>query len=657
MKKIVLFLFIVSLAGCGGVSLINRGTEDLYTKEFVAKIERAKGVYSQGNSEQALSQLDLIKDEMLLPTERAMKRNLMGVIHFSKGDFEQAIFQFNMGLSSSSLDQKLTAQIYLNLASSYFKLGDTENTFSTLLLCDFKRLKGKEYKNYHKLRISVAKELGKTSVVTESLMWLLSDKADLLSLKSSTEFSELVAQYFAMDQSERLRLVKDFPSENVLIAGYLTYLEVEQLHTMAKRDQAEDLLDWIEDQYDSNQELMNLVSNFKSRLQNYSALNQFSIGVVLPLSGKKSVFGKRALAGIDHAVRTYNTINANTEGFVPIQLHIADSEGSAIVGKNLVTDLVENKNVAMIVGGLFSKEAKAEYKVSQRLGTFFISLSQIYSDKMKKDHLLVEIPGSVESQVAVLFSDDFLNTFGKNGAIIYPSSERGYAYMDEFWRKASQKGVEVKNIHSYDKSSTDHRDTVKKLLGLKFKRERQEELDILKELHKLEGATSIRRIQTLKPEIDFDWTFIPSFPKEALQLIPSFGYFDAFNIPLVGDPSWRSNAVSRESFKLGRLYFVDSDVPRSQSDFSKSYMTRYGKKPRLIEVLGYEAFEVANNILRTGNYESRSALEGSLKSLPNLRGLTGTWSLEDNVWIKSMNTMSLYRGKTSKMKMKEVKAE
>ncbi|WP_034721271.1 ABC transporter substrate-binding protein [Bacteriovorax sp. DB6_IX] len=657
MKRIVLFLFLLGLVGCGGVSLISRGTEDLYTKEFIAKIERAKGVFSQGNAEQALADLNLIKEDLLLPSERAMKRNLMGVIHFGKGEFEQAIFQFNTALTSSSLDQKLTAQIYLNLASSYFKLGDVDNTLSTLMLCDFKNLKGKEFQNYHKLRISVSKELGKKRIVTESLMWLMSEKKDLVSLKSAPEFSELVAQYFAMNQSERLRMVKDFGADNKLVSGYLTYLEVEQLHTLAKREDAEDLLEWIEDQYDDNQELMNLVVNFKSRLKNYSALNQFSIGVILPLSGKKAVFGRRALAGIDHAVRRYNSVNQNAEGFVPIQLHIADSEGSAIVGKNLVTDLIENKNVALIVGGLFSTEALAEYEVSKRLGTFFISLSQIYADKGIKDHLLVEIPGSVESQVSVLFSEDFLNTFGRNGAIIYPSSDRGIAYMDEFWRKANEKGVEVQNIYSYDRSSTDHRDTVKRLLGLKFTRERQEELEILKELHELEGATSIRRIQTLKPEIDFDWTFIPSFPSEALQLIPSFGYFDAFDIPLIGDPSWRSQIISKESFKLGRLYFVDSDVPKHESDFSNSYEARYGNKPRLIEILGYEAFEVANNILRNGQYESRAALEGSLRSLANLRGLTGSWRLDDNVWIKSMNTMSLYRGKTSKMRMKEVKAE
>lgn len=657
MKRLLLFLSLLALFGCGGVSLINRGTEDLYTKEFIAKIERAKGVYSQGNSKEAIRLLNQIKEEMILPSERSMKRNLLGVIHFSKGEYEQAIFQFNLGLSSSSLDQKLTAQIHLNLASSYFKLNDIDNTLSTLLLCDFKRLKGKEFTNFHKLRINVSKELGKKRIVVESLMWLLSDKSDLLSLKSAPEFSELVAQYFSLDQSERLRMVKDFNSDNILISGYLTYLEVEQLHAMAKREDALELAEWIEDRYEDNSELMGIVLNFKARLQNYSALNQFSIGIVLPLSGKKSVFGQRALAGIDHAVRTYNSKNQGKDNFTPIQLHVADSKGSAIVGKKKVVDLIENKNVAILVGGLFSNEASAEYEIAKRFGTFFISLSQIYSDKGKKDHLLVEIPGSVESQVAVLFSDKFLNTFGNNGAIIYPTTDRGQAYVDEFWRIANLKGVKVSNIHSYEKTNTDHRETVQRLLGLRFKRERQEELDILKELHELEGATSIRRIQTLKPEIDFDWTFMPSFPSEALQLIPSFGYYDAFNIPLIGDPSWRSNTVSRESFKLGRLYFVDSDVPKGESEFSKSFTMRYKKRPRLIEILGYEAFEVANNILRMGKYESRSALESSLKSLESLKGLTGNWTLSDNVWLKSMNTMSLYRGKTTRMKMSEIKAE
>ena len=105
----------------------------------------------------------------------------------------------------------------------------------------------------------------------------------------------------------------------------------------------------------------------------------------------------------------------------------------------------------------------------------------------------------------------------------------------------------------------------------------------------------------------------------------------------------------RESHKLGRLYFVDSDVPKNESLFVDSFRARYGKKPGLIEILGYEAFEVANNILRTDKFETRAELERTLKDAQVLEGLTGSWKLEDNVWIKSMSMMSLYRGKTSKV--------
>lgn len=661
MKKLILFVSLLALIGCGGVSLISRGTEDLYTPEFTLKIERAKGIYAAGNPDKALAQLNLIKDESLLPSERAMKRNLLGVIQFSGENFEQAIYEFNLALSTSSLDRKLTAQIQLNLGSSYYKLGDIDKTMATLLLCDFKQLTGKDFENYHKLRYSIGRNLDQKKISVESLMWLLVDKKNLTDLKASKEYNELVAQYFALGQYERLRIVKDFSGSNSLISGYMTYLEVEQLFTQAKREEAIELVDWIEDKYEDNSELMELVLNFKSRMQNYASLNQFSIGVLLPLSGKKSVFGKRALAGIDHAIRSYNNKNRNTEGFVPIKLHVADTQGSNVVGKRRVKELIESNNVSLLIGGLFSSEAYAEYEASKQFGTFFISLSQIYTDKVTKDHLLVEIPGSVESQLSILFSEKFLSTFGRDGAIIYPNSPRGQAYVEEFWRRAQVSDAKVTNVHMYDRKKTDHRETIQKLLGLKFKRERLEELKIIKELHELEGNTSIRRIQDLKPEIDFDWAFVPSFPNEALQLIPSFSYYDAFDIPIIGDPSWRSKAIMRESHKLGRLYFVDSDVPKNESEFVFSYKQRYGSKPGLIEILGYEAFEVANNILRTGQYESREALEDSLKDAKSLTGLTGSWKLEDNIWIKTMNMMSLFRGKTAKMKLEieqeEVKAE
>lgn len=657
MKKCFLYLLLLCVFGCGGISLIETGTEGLYSPEFISKIDQAKGAYSAGKKEVALGQLELIKDESLLPSERAMKKNLIGVINFSSGNYEQAIYQFNLALTTSTLDRKLSAQIHLNLASSYFKLGDIDNTLSTLMLCDFKLLEGREFQNFHKLRFNVAKELNKTNVAIESLYWMLSANNDLVSLRSSSEFSEFTTLYFSLDQSERIRLLKDFTEEKNTFNGYVTYLEVEHLYSQGKRDDAKELAEWIEDNYEEIIDVKTLADSFLQRLKNYASITSNSIGVILPLSGDKKGFGERALAGIDHAVRRYNEIHANESEFKPIVILVRDSEGSNIVGKTRVRELIEGHNVSLIIGGLFSSEALSEYEESKFFGTLFISLSQIHTEKSFKNHLLIEVPGSVESQIAILFDEKYLTTFGRRAAIIYPDTDRGQAIVEEFWRKATDAGVFVVGAHSFNKDNTDQRDTVQKLLGLKFKRERKEELEILKELHELEGATSIRRIQTLKPEIDFDWVFIPSTPSEAVQIIPSFGYFDAFNVPLVGDPSWRSSTIIKESQNLGKLFFLDSNVPKDESEFTSSFESRYNMKPKLIEIVGYEAFEIGRAILAGSDYKSRSDMEMKLLGFKTISGITGDWELIDSVWIKRMNLMSLYRGKTNLVRLDEVKAE
>ena len=206
-------------------------------------------------------------------------------------------------------------------------------------------------------------------------------------------------------------------------------------------------------------------------------------------------------------------------------------------------------------------------------------------------------------------------------------------------------------MSSYDKSKTDHTDTIGKILGLKFKRERQEELELLREVHKLEGKTSIRRIQTLKPEIDFDWIFIPSIPNEAQQIIPTFSYYDAFNLPIVGPPSWRSRSLMRQSRKYGKLYFIASKIPNLSSDFANEYESVYGKNPNLIEVLGIDAVTVIGKVFSLGNYQERSELDKALGSADFLDGISGSWIKEDGLWFKTMQVMTLHRGRTNKLDM------
>jgi len=649
MRRILglLSLTLLLLLSSCGVTMIKTGSRsDLYTETFITKLDSIKAKYRQGEGDVALKSLMEMPEEGLLPSEKAMRRNLIGVILFSKEDYEKAIFNFDLALSSSRLDEALTAQIHLNLASSYYKLGYMQKAFASAKLSDYTKLTKPEAKKHHKLTYKLAKELERDNDVIESLLLYLSDKRGISDLKNDPMYEHLLSGFVKMKSRDKVQLLERFEDSKSFVVGYLAYLEAEKIYYDGQKESAKDYLEWIKKRFEGTDELIALVDNFYFRVENFAKMNQRSIGVILPLSGERKDYGERALLGIDTGL---SEINGKLPEGEKITLHIMDSEGSGAVGAYRVKDLIEKHSVGAIIGGLFSTEATKEYQEARKNGVLFVSLAQIFLPKEEKDHLLLEIPGSIESQVARVFSSEMLQVFGKNAAILYPQSQRGEAYVSEFWRRAQQSGVSITGIGHYDKNQTDYRDPVRSLLGLQNTRARKEELDLLNEIHSLEDRRTIRRIQTLKPILDFDWIFIPAYPKEALQIIPSFTYFDAFNLKMLGGPSWRSRMLSRHSSKLGKLFFVGDDVRPVSKNFIQQFTAKYKARPRLIEIRAYDSISILQDVFADKKFETRDELDIHLRSQTEITGLTGSWHLDDSIWIKKMSSLMLKRGKISNL--------
>ena len=127
-----------------------------------------------------------------------------------------------------------------------------------------------------------------------------------------------------------------------------------------------------------------------------------------------------------------------------------------------------------------------------------------------------------------------------------------------------------------------------RILGLKYSRFRQEEFDFMKEIFDLKKSR-IRRVQILPPIMNFDWVYLPTYPQEAIQIIPSFAYYDVHEVRFIGTPSWRSRILNK--VQSGHVHFIGDGVDGIGEDILNDFVNQYKIQPRLIEI---NAFEAAN---------------------------------------------------------------
>lgn len=620
--------------------------EDIYSKDFLQQMDKIQAIYKKGNKDTALAELEKLNDSSLSKAELGKKLNFLGIISFSEGDFSQASEYFFRAKDFIRLDEVLAGQTRLNLASAYYKMDKYEKAFNTIETIDPKVFTEEEKKKYHKLRLALAEGENAHKAVVSSLIYLLKDKKLFSEINQSEQKNLLMDSFRKLSGSERVFLLEKHDEQEAVVIPFLAAEEALQRYYFGDRAGAEDVLEWLESNFGEYEDVQNFVSDFQYRIENFSKVDVGAVGVVLPLSGDKERFGKKALMGIDTA------LNRGEDQLASTKLYTRDNKNNPTVAKKLVHDLIQKHHVSVIIGGLFPSTAKEEYLEARKYGALFISLSPVYLEKEEKNHLLIEIPGSVQSQVATIFSEDFLAKNGNNIAMIYPDSEGGLAYVNEVWRKAKEGKINIKSLASFDKNVKDYREWVQKLLGLKYTRERSEEFELWKEIYSLERKnSSIRRIQTLRPIVDFDWVFVPSYPHEALQIIPSFTYFDAKGLKYVGGPSWMSRKLVKEQRNLGSLRFVGDDP----DDFDKSFVSVFSKRnksnPSLVETLAFEGMNLALNILEDSKFDKREELERKLVNMQLIDGITGQWKLDEGIWLKDLDILKIQNNDIKKVEL------
>lgn len=639
--RFTLAFLLIFLTACTQMTA-RKSVEDTEISEVAkSKLTEARELIKADKNKQAVAKLSELNDNTLSPIEKALKYNLKGVILFNMNEVDKSILNFEVAEKYSPKDTQLSSQIQLNMASGHYKLNQFSELNTHLKKIDTSMLNEVEKKKYAQLEFAYGKKFENPSMVVRSSLTLLGGLKTFSEIQNSNMYEPMQESFKKLSQKQRIELFEEFNNSNNLAVANLAHLEAEARYVEGDKSGANDVVSWLKSEFSSNEEVSKFVQEFELRMENSGRISLNDIGLVLPLSGELASYGQKAVSGIDVGLKVLGLNEA-------VKIHTKDSLNSPAQGAQAVLDLIRENKVSFIIGGLFPETAKAEYLEARKYGVLYISLSQINLPKEEKNHHLIEVQGSIESQVETLLSDEMINKFGTRLGIIFPENEGGKAYAEEIWRKANQKNIQVTSIATFPKNTHDYRETAQLFLGLKHPRERSEELKILEDVYALE-KTSIRRLQTLPPVLDFDWVFLATYPHEATGLIPTLGYYDANRIKVVGGPSWVSKSMVKEQKNLGTLYFIGNDPKDINQEMLNKFQEIYAKPAGLIEILALDAMKIGADVLNaSGEVSSRDDFDSKVKEKP-LKGLTTSWSFKDGVWLKDMNSMTITHGEIVKM--------
>ena len=365
------------------------------------------------------------------------------------------------------------------------------------------------------------------------------------------------------------------------------------------------------------------------QLDSRRTVDPYTVGAVLPLTGKYGPIARKTLNGLQLGLGIYGGESAS-----PFKLAIVDSEGTPEGARHAVERLVTEDNVIAVVGSLLSKTATAVAAKSEELGVPSIALSQ-KSGLTESGAYIFRNAITSEMQVKELVRLAMDQLGLKRFAILYPNEPYGVEYANLFWDEVMARGGSISGAQVYSTSETDFRGPIKRLVGTYYLDDRRTEYqNRVREWFKKQKKLNTRLSppdDLLPPIVDFDAIFIPDGPKSIGQVAPMLAYQGVGNIRLLGTNVWNSAELLRRGQKnVERAVFVDTNMDNDpafkNSKFYRDYQSVFGDAPGLFEAQGYEVGLMLRQLI-SGGERSRLGLANALSQVREFQGVTGPMSM------------------------------
>lgn len=358
------------------------------------------------------------------------------------------------------------------------------------------------------------------------------------------------------------------------------------------------------------------------------------VGVLLPLSGPFAAIGGVALAGVRLA----------GEAWPDVELVVADTAGDADRARQLVDEMVHEKQVVALIGPVGSLESRAAALAAERLEIPIMTLSA--SDRLSDAGTFVfrhrvgrEAQGRAIARYAV--EEMGLRSF----AILYPDGDYGRDLMRAFWQTVERLGGEVRGAQGYPLNGDAFEPAIKKLIGryhLEVRRPDPRWAHI--------NRKARDRAFRVPPVVDFEAIFVPDAGPRLRKLLPFLPYWDielrtapdlsplSFAakyggdtpqlVQLLGasgfnDPALAGRAARGEAQAAHNAVFVDgfyAEAPAARA-FVEAWVDRERREPPALAAHAYDAAHLVARAARGRG--DRAEVRRALLAIDDHRGVFG----------------------------------
>jgi branched-chain amino acid transport system substrate-binding protein len=541
-------------------------------------------------------------------------------LYFKQQNFDMA-YRAYMGLIESDVFSPNEAEALLGAAKSLHRMGRLDESLAlTARGLKIPGLSDTHKLELHRHRYQLLITTGDRLEALRSIAYIHErDFRPEARANAQARASEIVSQFLNEPDLEMLVDDPQYGFIRAQAALRLGFLRLRQKDFDGARNQFSRAAEWGQ-----GTPVQTQAQSYILQIDSRRRVDPFTIGAVLPLTGKHGAIAQRTLHGLQLGLGIYGSDLSH------FKLAVVDSEGTPEGARKAVERLVVEDSAIAVVGSLLSKTAASVAAKSEELGVPSIALSQ-KAGLTEMGSFIFRNAVTSEMQVRELVRMAMDQLGMKRFAILYPNDAYGVEFANLFWDEVLARGGRITGAQIYSPQETDFRGPIKRLIGTYYLEDRRSEYSArLRDWYRRQNKISARQTppdDLLPPVLDFDAVFIPDTSKAVGQIAPMLAYQGVSGVRLLGTNVWNTaDLVRRGEKNVENALFVDSSLTNDPafktSKFYREYQKVFGEEPGLFEAQGFEVGLMLRQMITAGE-RTRVGLVQALSNQKQYQGVLG----------------------------------